>query len=160
MKCLNLIAILILISPAGDAKVSESRRSIRGTVEVEKGTKEGGELFLTISSVEGSLVPVALRGGKKETLPPDNIKVVSLGRFYGRSKDFSFLLKKGTYQVGCIVKRVDPPCKEITRNGEKRIASCFPTKDDFICAGAVIEVNDRDLDSVKIQLGLPEEGAS
>ena len=160
MKSLKVIVVLILLSSLAEAKESEARRSIRGLIEVEKGAKEGGELFLTVTAVGGNLVPVTQPGAKKEIIPAEDIKIISLGRFYGRTKDFSLLLKKGSFQLGCIVKKADPPCKEITRNGEKRIVSCIPTKDDLVCAGTTIEVNDKDLDAIKIPLGLPDKGDS
>lgn len=160
MKSLTILAALLLLSSYLEAKGTESRRSIRGSVEAEKGIKEGGELYVSIAPLGGSSIAIEQPGAKKEAVPSESVRFISLGKFYGRAKDFSFLLKKGSYQISCIVKRSDPPCKEITRNGEKRIVSCIPTKDDFVCAGITLEVMDQDLDAIKIQLGLPDKGDS
>lgn len=144
---------------------SDSPHSVKGKIEFEE-TVKGGDVYIFIAPQGGSFLAVETSGRSKEPeklekgakVPAPDLRSrwVSVGRKSGKSISFDVSLKNGRYQLGCIVKRSQPDCTEVTVNDERIISQCFPGKEDSICDQRQVEVSGRNIYDLSLRVGVTE----
>ena len=159
---LKFFLSILLIGSVGHSEV-DNTQSVTGVIEFEESVHTG-DVSLFVASQGGVFLPKDAKPDTNQKLEK-NVKVnapdlssrwILIGRKSGKNLRFDINLKKGTYQLSCIVKKSKPDCDEVTLNREKVITRCFPGKEDSVCDQIQIEVQNRNIYDVTLRAGATE----
>lgn len=170
VKLLSILLIGSLLGAQGafandDEDAVETKQSVKGSIELHPKTKANGDLYLIVVPEGKNLFQVEtntdknsrkeIKISKEDQDESANIQYIKIGSSSSKKNPFEVNLKKGQYQLSCLVKFSSAKCSNVPISPDKTVLSCIPLKEDTMCPEVNLKIDSKSVSDVLIKAGVP-----